>query len=195
MRPPIFAINIPNILTVLRILVTPFFVILLLKESYFMALMVFTLAGISDGVDGMIARYFNQRTILGAYLDPLADKMLLVAAYASLAMLNRIPDWLAVIVISRDVIIVLGIAIFTITHLEYEIRPSLLSKVTTFTQIATILITLMAQAYKPTAVFLPSLIWITAGITMCSGLHYLYVGLNILQAALGNTSSDPYSDK
>ena len=191
MKPPIFAINIPNILTVLRILATPIFVILLQKEMYFTALMLFSLAGISDAVDGFIARYFNQRTVLGAYLDPLADKMLLVAAFASLAILNLIPKWLAVIVISRDVIIVLGIAIFTITQSEYEIKPSLLSKITTFTQIATIVVTLMAQAYTPAAMLQQSLFWVTAAITMFSGLHYLYVGLNILQATLGNTDSDP----
>ncbi|MBT8352055.1 MAG: CDP-alcohol phosphatidyltransferase family protein, partial [Deltaproteobacteria bacterium] len=86
--------NIPNILTLLRILLTPLFVIFLLKHLYSFALIVFTLAGISDGLDGFIARYLNQRTTLGAYLDPIADKLLVTAAYVSLAILNIIPPWL-----------------------------------------------------------------------------------------------------
>ena len=123
------AINIPNILTLIRILLTPLFVIFLLKNLYSSALIVFTIAGISDGLDGFIARYFNQRTTLGAYLDPIADKILLTAAYASLAILNIIPPWLTVIVISRDVLIAIGMFIFTMTNIRVEIKPSIVSNV------------------------------------------------------------------
>ncbi len=174
-------ISIPNILTVVRILLTPVFVILLLRELYPQALMVFAIAGLSDGLDGFIARYFNQRTVLGAYLDPMADKLLLVTAYVMLGMLDVIPDWVAVIVIARDVIIVLGIAIIALTAKSYEIRPSLVSKATTVTQILLVLLSLYdPAAAKLTALHAP-LIWITAVLTTLSGLHYIYIGMGIMQ--------------
>lgn len=188
-KPPIFAINIPNILTVLRILLTPLFVILLLKQLYLMALGVFFAAGVSDGLDGFIARYFNQRTIMGAYLDPVADKLLLTASYVCLAVLGLIPAWLSVVVISRDVLIVLGIALLTFAKIDFEVQPSRLSKSTTFMQLFTILIILLAQEFPRVGEGNAALFWMTATITIISGLHYLYVGLNILQDALGNSHS------
>ena len=124
-------INIPNILTVARILLTPLFIILLIKNLFAHALIVFTLAGISDGLDGFIARYFNQRTVMGSYLDPIADKFLLSAAFITLAILRIIPAWLTVIVISRDILILAGIAVFSITDIKVNIKPSIVSKFTT----------------------------------------------------------------
>ncbi|MEA1899712.1 MAG: CDP-alcohol phosphatidyltransferase family protein, partial [Thermodesulfobacteriota bacterium] len=100
-------INIPNILTVIRILLTPLFVIFLLRNLFSFALLVFTIAAISDALDGLFARYFNQHTALGAYLDPIADKLLLTSAFVSLAILKIVPGWLTVIVISRDILILL----------------------------------------------------------------------------------------
>ncbi|MBI5062512.1 MAG: CDP-diacylglycerol--glycerol-3-phosphate 3-phosphatidyltransferase [Desulfatitalea sp.] len=173
--------SIPNILTVVRILLTPVFVIMLLQQSYSQALLVFAVAGLSDALDGFIARYFNQRTVLGAYLDPVADKLLLVSAYVILGMLDVFPDWIAVIVIARDVIIVLGIAIIALTSKSYEVRPSLVSKATTLTQIVLVLLCL----FDPAAAKLPSLhtplVWGTAVLTTLSGLHYIFIGMNILQ--------------
>ncbi len=174
-------ISIPNILTVVRILLTPVFVILLLRELYPQALMVFAIAGLSDGLDGFIARYFNQRTVLGAYLDPMADKLLLVSAYVMLGMLDVIPDWVAVIVIARDVIIVLGIAIIALTAKSYEIRPSLVSKATTVAQILLVLLALYDPAAAKLTVLHAPLIWLTAAITTLSGLHYIFIGMGILQ--------------
>lgn len=174
-------ISIPNILTVVRILLTPVFVIMLLQQLFPQALLVFAVAGLSDALDGFIARYFNQRTVLGAYLDPVADKLLLVSAYVMLGMLDVIPDWVAVIVIARDVIIVLGIAIITLTAKTYEVHPSLVSKATTMAQILLVLLALYdPAAAKLTALHTP-LIWITAVLTTLSGLHYIYIGMNILQ--------------
>jgi cardiolipin synthase len=174
-------ISIPNILTLVRILLVPVFVILLLRNLYSLALGVFIVAGLSDGLDGFIARYFNQRTVLGAYLDPTADKLLLVSSYVALAVLNVIPAWIAVLVITRDVVIVLGIAILTITEKSYEVRPSILSKCTTATQILLVILALFDPDYtKMTALHAP-LLWTTATITVLSGLHYIYLGMNILQ--------------
>jgi cardiolipin synthase (CMP-forming) len=174
-------ISIPNILTLIRILLTPLFVILLLRDLFFTALLVFIIAGITDGLDGLIARWLNQRTALGAYLDPMADKLLLVSAYICLPVMNAIPEWLAVIVISRDVIILLGIAIFTLTQKKYEVRPTFVSKCTTTLQIVTVVIVLLDPNRFGVEFVLPVAYWTTATLTILSGLHYIYFGMRILQ--------------
>jgi cardiolipin synthase len=175
------SISIPNILTLVRILLTPVFVILLLKDMFSTALLVFAVAGISDGLDGLIARYMNQRTALGSYLDPAADKLLLTSAFTAMAVLGIIPAWLMVIVVTRDVIIVLGLAILTLTEKKYEINPTLVSKCTTTIQLLMIFVSL----YDPSRTQLPlihsALLWGTAVVTTLSGLHYIYIGMNILQ--------------
>ncbi|MFZ1984919.1 MAG: CDP-alcohol phosphatidyltransferase family protein [Desulfatitalea sp.] len=174
-------ISIPNILTVVRILLTPLFVLLLLRQLYPKALLVFALAGLTDGLDGFIARYFNQRTVLGAYLDPTADKLLLVSAYVMLVVLDVIPDWVAVIVITRDVIIVLGIVILTLTAKTYEVRHTLVSKCTTLSQIVLVLLSLFDPTGAKLQALHAPLWWSTAILTSLSGLHYIYVGMHILQ--------------
>jgi cardiolipin synthase len=173
--------NIPNLLTIIRILLTPLFVILLLKDLFGLALAIFTIAGISDALDGVIARYYNQRTMLGAYLDPIADKILLSSAFIGLAVLKIIPGWLSVIVISREVLIFTGIAVFTITEKKYKVRPSIVSKCTTAVQISTIFITLLNVNITGLISMRELLYWITAGLTVISGFHYIYIGMNILQ--------------
>ena len=173
--------NIPNLITIIRILLTPFFVILLLKDLFGSALLIFAIAGISDALDGFIARYYNQRTALGAYLDPIADKMLLSSAFIGLAVLRIIPGWLTVIVISRDVLICIGIAIFTITEKTYRVSPSIVSKCTTAAQITTIIVTLLNVNISGLIALRGILFWVTAGLTVVSGFHYIYIGMNILQ--------------
>ena len=185
-KPPMFALNIPNLITVLRVLLAPLFVIMLLRDQYIMALLVFTTAGVSDGLDGFIARYYNQRTILGAYLDPIADKMLLMAAYITMAVLELVPEWLTIIDISRDVMICTAIAMFTLTKIEFEVRPSILSKFTTFAQIATIITALLSTTFPVAGVVNPTLFWATAIITVASGLHYAYKGMGILRNSRGD---------
>jgi cardiolipin synthase len=146
-----------------------------------MALLVFAIAGISDGLDGLIARYLNQRTALGAILDPAADKLLLISSFIALAVLGIIPSWVTVIVITRDVIILVGLAILLLTEKKYEVRPTLVSKCTTTVQIVTVLVTLYDPAHLKLALLYPILLWSTAILTTWSGLHYIYIGMNILQ--------------
>lgn len=180
-------ISIPNILTVIRILLTPLFVIFLLKNLFSFALLVFTIAAISDALDGLFARCFDQHTVLGAYLDPIADKLLLTSAFASLAILKILPSWLTVIVISRDILILLGIAIFAMTNINFEVKPSIASKCTTVAQLSTVFLALLNP--KPTDFYIIQwlLCWLTTGLTIISGLHYMYIGLNILQDASENS--------
>lgn len=169
-------INIPNTLTLLRILLTPLFAIFLIKQFLSLALLVFAVATVSDGIDGLVARLFHQKTTLGAYLDPAADKLLLATAFVTLAIQELIPSWLTIIVITRDILILFGLALFIITGHEFQPRPSILSKVTTVAQLSCILSVLarMDQVKGP-------LFWAVAGMTMVSGFQYIYRGLNILQ--------------
>ena len=149
------------------------------------ALLTVIYAAVSDGLDGLLARYFKQQSALGSYLDPIADKLLLTSAYISLAVLKYIPGWLTVLVISRDVFIVLAFAIFVLFDIKVDAKPSLISKWTTVAQLTTIMVTLLSLEF-PIALALiikPPLFWIVAILTILSGFHYVYVGLNILQEA------------
>jgi cardiolipin synthase len=173
--------NIPNTLTIIRILSVPVFVICLLYDRFLVALLIFVGAGITDGLDGLIARVYHQRTTTGAYLDPIADKLLLVTAFIVLAILGNIPVWLTVIVIAKDVIVALGVLILFLTSRRVEVKPVLVGKTTTFLQIVTIAWALLAPYSFFFKNFLPYLIWVTAALTCMSGLQYIYVGVNYLK--------------
>ncbi|MDM8551690.1 CDP-alcohol phosphatidyltransferase family protein [Desulfobacterales bacterium HSG2] len=175
--------NVPNILSIIRILLTPLFVICLLRGVLTPALLVFTAAGITDALDGLYARWFNQKTVLGAYLDPIADKLLLMSAFITLAALKIIPPWLAVVVISRDIVIVMGYAVFEITDMrsKIEVKPSIISKLTTFAQVLTVFFVLLDPDISKALAIQKFLYWFTALVTITSGLHYIYIGMNIFQ--------------
>jgi cardiolipin synthase len=167
-------------MTLTRVLLIPLFVIFIINKLFGWALITFAVAGITDGIDGMIARITHKRTELGAYLDPIADKLLLIAAFVTLAIIEILPSWLAVIVVTRDVIILLGFLVFILLDYRPKIKPSLVSKVTTFFQISTILLVLMA-GYTPVFKQLSSIaIYGTTLFTIVSGSHYIYVGTRIL---------------
>jgi len=181
--------SIPNILTVIRILLTPVFVISIIKNSLILALMIFAIASITDALDGLIARYFNQKTELGAHLDPIADKLLLSSAYVCLAIINNIPNWLTVIVISRDVIIMIGMAICYINNVHVTISPSYASKATTLCQLLTITIALTNKFFQLTT-SLTIFCWLTAFLTIFSGLHYVFLGMKLLHANASENASE-----
>jgi cardiolipin synthase len=172
--------NIPNTLTIVRILSIPVFVICLLYDRLVIALFIFIGAGITDGLDGLIARVYRQKTTAGAYLDPIADKLLLTTAYIILAVLMIIPAWLTVIVIARDVIIALGILILRLTSRRFEVKPLFISKASTFVQIVTIAWALIAPYSLFFKSLLPYLIWVTVALTGISGLQYIYIGTKYL---------------
>lgn len=173
-------INLPNTLSIVRILLTPLFVICLLKHALAAALLVFVVAALTDGLDGLVARVFKQKTVLGAYLDPIADKLLLTAGFVALAIQSLIPSWLAVIVITRDILILFGVALLTIMNRKFEARPAILSKITTVAQLASVCSVLIGfHAPVPPHIQL-SLFWFTAAMTTISGLQYIYRGLHIL---------------
>ena len=166
-------LNIPNLITLLRLLLIPVVIICLLEDRFRWALIFFLIAGVSDAVDGFLARALNQKTPLGAVLDPIADKLLLDSLYLLGASRELFPDWLAVIVISRDVLILLGFILLSLFKHRFEVHPSLPSKITTACQITAAVIAL----YGAPEPFLRSVFLLTAALTVFSGLHYLYLGL------------------
>lgn len=172
--------NLPNILTLTRVLMIPFFVIFIINKHFGWALITFVIAGITDGVDGLIARITHQRTELGAYLDPIADKLLLFSAFITLAIIEVIPSWLVVIVITRDVIILVGFLVMFLTNCHPKINPSLLSKMTTVFQILTIVLVLFTGYYPVFKQISMITIYGTAVMTVLSGAHYIYIGTRIL---------------
>lgn len=136
------------------------------------ALYVFIFAGISDALDGFIARTWNFKTKLGAYLDPIADKLLILSSYVTLVLLSKLQVWISIVVIGRDVLLgIMGLIMLKFIDLRtYNIRPSIIGKVTTVMQIITILLVLSGNKGSIFSIVL----WITAVSTITSGLHYLY---------------------
>jgi len=173
-------LNAPNFLTLLRIVAIPCFLILLEDHRYGEALAVFVAAGITDGLDGAIARLTHTKTTFGAFLDPAADKMLLVSAFIALGFMHAVPRWLVVIVISRDVVIVLGyFLLFIMTQQTMEVRPTVSGKLSTCLQLAAVAVVLV-DLMRPE--FLSPLVeqvtFSASGcVTAVAGIQYMYRGL------------------
>lgn len=127
--------NLPNFITIGRILLVPITVWLIISSEFSLAFVAFVVAGVSDGVDGFIARKLNQRSELGAYLDPIADKALLVSIYVSLGFLQFLPAWLVILVVTRDVLIVGAVVLAWVLNKPMVVAPSMASKVNTVGQI------------------------------------------------------------
>ncbi len=169
--------NIPNSLTILRILLIPCYIGLLLYGRFNQALIVLLLAGLTDALDGAIARIKNQHTRLGAVLDPLADKLLLTSGFITLSMIHVIPLWVTILVVSRDLILMLGTAVAHFTDSRVDITPTFLGKGTTFLQLFYVVIVIFLSSRQiDLTVVLPLLIGMVS-FTLLSGLHYLYRGV------------------
>jgi len=168
--------TIPNIITAGRFLVVPAVLYALMTGAMGLALLLFLLAGLSDAVDGIIARRFDQRSALGARLDPLADKLLLVSVYIVLGALGHLPPWLILLVVLRDVLILAAVAVAARIGRPVTIAPLFVSKVNTTAQIALALLVLAELAFAVDAAMLRSvMIVLTAGLTVLSGASYLVV--------------------
>lgn len=180
--------NIPNLITIFRILLVPFFIIYMIDERILASLVVFVVAGISDAADGFIARVFHKKSNIGAYLDPLADKILLIAAFITMAMFKMLPSWLAVLTVSRDVIILLGVLVLYLNSYPVKVKPSILSKATTFSQVVTIMIILFDRCFN-IQFFEIYLFWLVALLTILSGLQYIKIGLTVLSKGMNGDFS------
>ena len=177
-----------NLLTMFRMAMIPFFIMAIVYGHSVVALWVFLGAGITDALDGAIARFFNQRSALGAFLDPAADKLMLTSAFVVLALpaMNlaySIPVWLPVLTIARDVVIVL---LTLILHLTYGIKsfpPTIPGKATTLFQISFIVGILLKNSYGLPGPLLVFLMWSVAGLTLVSGLHYIWKMRELIKGA------------
>jgi cardiolipin synthase (CMP-forming) len=168
-----------NQLTLLRVVLVPFFVILVVYGYLGWALVVFLVAGLTDLFDGLLARTLSRRTSLGAWLDPVADKLLIVTAVAvltwpGLGLVNRLPVWLTILVISRDVAIVLTVAVINLAVGRREFRPSIYGKIATATYIMTCVTIMYFNYLQRTSPIVTFGIYMSAAITLISGFHYVF---------------------
>lgn len=169
-------IYIPNLLSLARIGMVPWLVVLLQKQQYSLSLIVFVTAGVTDALDGFIAKRFNAQTYLGSLLDPLADKGLLVSSYIMLSVIEVIPFWLMVTVVFRDVIIVGGYVLMVLFFGSVKMQPLIVSKINTFTQITYIVVVLSALAAQYDFSGIQAILNFAVLVTsVVSGLAYVYI--------------------
>lgn len=167
--------NIPNTLTFARIVSVPLLIWLIINRDFFAAFTVFMLAGISDAADGYLAKRYGWHTELGAYLDPIADKALLVAVYVALGIAGHLPVWLVIVVVSRDVLIVGAVVLAWMMWRPVEVKPLAVSKINTFTQIALAGLVLAKLGLGlGLGGLIGALIWVTGGLTILSAFAYFF---------------------
>ena len=174
-----------NQLTLLRMLLIPAFVILVLYGYLGWALIVFATAGITDGLDGLIARWSGQKTQLGAWLDPMADKLLLMTTFILLTLpgldlSNRLPIWLTVLIITRDVGIVLTVTIVNFAIGPRTFQPSIFGKIATATYIVTAVVAMLFNYLRTHSVLFDVMVYASLAITLVSGLHYIWHAARII---------------
>jgi cardiolipin synthase len=182
-------LNLPNLLSLLRMGLIPLFVIALLRGEAVKALAIFVVAGLSDALDGFLARVLDQRSLLGAYLDPIADKLLLTTAYIGLTALEgetglvAIPMWVTVLIIARDVLILVVALALALALDVAEFPPTPLSKLTTVFQIAGVILVLLSGPCdwvdRPAQVSL----YVVGALTVASGVDYIYRANRMVGAA------------
>jgi len=176
-------LTLPNMITLARLVAVPVTIWLILQHRLDHAFLLFLAAGISDALDGWLARVLNARSAIGALLDPVADKALLVSVYVTLAAIGVLPDWLAILVVFRDVVIVGGLALLWMLGSRPPIRPLWVSKFNTLLQILLAALALMAAGYGlAMATILHLLIWAVAATTVISGIAYVVTSARQLQA-------------
>lgn len=190
----------PNQLTLVRMAFVPFIVIELVDGHFLWALVLFITAGFSDGLDGLLARKLHQQTVLGQYLDPIADKLLLSTMFPVLSILHRIPWKFTVLVFSRDISILAASAVlFAISGLR-DFRPSIFGKANTFSQIAAVFFVLLYAVRRTRWVGIAQIVFLRAtfAFTIISALHYAFLVQHRLkvhaQEASSHASRAPHAD-
>ena len=188
-------VTLPNALTVIRMVLIPVFVSALYYQRFGWALAVFVVAGVTDGLDGLLARKFNQGSQLGQILDPIADKLLLVTSFVTLSLPSvmepsalvqphprhlPVPFWVTAAVISRDIFIVVGAAAINIVTGFRGFRPSRLGKINTFVQITAIVLVLVAASFPPLRGYLPTVYTTVFSFAVISGAHYVFWAARLL---------------
>ena len=171
-------VTLPNLITMARLCAVPATVWLILNSRLDLAFWLFVAAGVSDAVDGWVARVRNARSALGAILDPMADKLLLVCVFVTLAAIGVLPDWLAILVVFRDLVIVGGVLVLWVLGQPPRIRPLFVSKANTVAQIALAALALLLAGFGLRADgLLTAVVWLVAGTTFASGAAYVAAAL------------------
>ena len=184
------ALSIPNQLTMVRMLVLPFILIAMIYRQHDTALWLFVAAGLTDAVDGLVARRFNQKTRLGAFLDPMADKLLLSSAFVVQALIGVLPWWVTILVLSRDLIIMATVVVMILATPIRDFPPSIFGKVNTAVQFLTILAVVVHNA-EPTgwsSEAVSVFIWATAATTLVSAAQYMVETMERIQEHSGESS-------
>jgi len=187
----------PNQLTLLRMLFLPFIVISLVDRHYSLALLLFVLAGLSDGLDGLLARRLHQQTMLGQYLDPIADKLLLSTLFLVLAILHKIAWTYTIMVFCRDISILTASAVlYTIAGLR-DFSPSIFGKANTFAQVSAVFFVLLFQVEPLRLVWIARtfFLWATLAFTVISGVHYAFLVQHRLRASTHEAGPRPATGK
>lgn len=182
----------PNQLTLLRLIFIPFIVMNVAEGDYAWALGLFVAAGVSDALDGLLARLLEQKTVLGRYLDPIADKLLLSTLFLVLSFKSHIPWKVTILVLSRDVIIIVICTLVYLTMNFRDFRPSIFGKANTVSQVVTIGFVLLDQLTVQPWVALATQIclWLTFGLTILSGVHYVIrLGQQLYQLHPGRSTA------
>ncbi len=166
--------TLPNLITMGRLLLVPFIIWLILAGREHEAFWVFVIAGVSDAVDGLLARHFNLRSDLGAYLDPIADKALLMSIYVTLAIISEVPVWVTILIVSRDVLIVGGVVLAWMMSQPTEMQPRQISKLNTTIQITFAAVVLGDLAFGLQIATIRLILMYSVGVvTVLSGAVYL----------------------
>lgn len=166
--------QIPNIISVFRILLVAPIIMMLLEREFAMALILFAVAGFSDGLDGFLAKRFHWQTWIGGFLDPLADKLLLVTSFVALGWLKLLPWWLVGLVFLRDIVIVVGATIYHYRVGKVDAEPTHISKFNTFMQILLVLLVVLAQILAMPPLVIKLCVYLVALTTISSGLDYVF---------------------
>jgi cardiolipin synthase (CMP-forming) len=166
--------TLPNLITIGRLVLVPLVVVMIVQRQWATAFVLFVVAGLSDAVDGFIARRYDMRSEFGAYIDPLADKALLVSIYVTLAIRDVLPSWVAIAVVSRDAMIVAAILVSWLMQRPVDIKPLLISKLNTAAQIVFAAVVLGTSAFQgPTGWLEPWGAGIVLALTAGSAAAYL----------------------
>ena len=168
--------DIPNIITAFRFLLVPPVVVLMLQDRFMAALIVFGVAGLSDALDGFLAKRYDWTSRLGGLMDPLADKLLLVSSFITLGWLGWIPVWLVVLIILRDLVIVAGAVFYHLRIEQLEAEPTMVSKLNTATQIFLVLAVMFSLGVQTLpAIWIDILLYSVLVTTLWSGFDYIWI--------------------
>lgn len=165
--------NLPNSLTILRIILAPFFMWAMLVSDYIAAVIIIFIASITDFLDGFLARKLNMQTQIGAIIDPLADKVLIFCSIIALLIKFHFPLWIGIVIMSRDIILLIGGLIFFMNHKSQSLRPNIFGKVSTFFQMTTIIIYIIASLVNYYSFWIDLLLYLTVVATLISGITYI----------------------